>query len=350
MENLIFVFIGFITIFLVLIIQKLYKKEIKDLSILLMQQEIANLRQEVSTNINNLTNQVQERLKETSEVLSQTNKTIGERLDSSTKIVSDIKLHLGELNEITKRMSNIELDIVNIFKSPKTRGGVGEFLLSSLLKDILPQSNFDLQYTFKNGARVDAVIKLRDGFVPVDAKFPLTNFKRIIESNNDEEKNRNRKQFIIDIKKHIDDISEKYIQENEKTLGFALMYIPSENVYYEIISDSFELYKYSTSKNVFMVSPNIFSLYLSTIAMGLSGMRIEENAKEIIVHLRGLVNDFKSINDDFFQIEKGLFNLSKKCEKIRGDFNRFGISLNRFDEAKEEKTLQHPLEISLINS
>ncbi|HAW49896.1 TPA: hypothetical protein DCX16_02975 [bacterium] len=310
----------------------------RDQSLMLMQQEIANLRIELNQNLNNITKQVQDRLSETSSVISDAHKTIGDRLDASSRAFSEVKMHLGELSEATKRIFEIGQSIVsleNILKAPKTRGTIGEYFLSEILKNSLPEANFSLQYRFKNGNIVDAIIKLKEGFVPVDAKFPYENFKRYTESGNE----KYRREFLSDVKRHIDDIAKKYILQDEGTFGFALMFVPSENVYYEIAVSEQGIFSHSISKNIFPVSPNLFWLYLTTIGIGLRGMKVEENAKEIIMGIERLFNEFSSINSDFLQLEKLFFSATKKLEGIKSELNRFELLLNGLYKVKETTSM-----------
>ena len=166
------------------------------------------------------------------------NQHIGSRLDSATKVVGDVREHLGKLEESNQRLYEIGKDISglqDLLRAPKIRGGIGEYILEDLLKQIIPKEYYALQYEFKSRERVDAVIRLRGGMVPVDAKFPLENFRRMLEAEDEKKQLALKKNFISDIKNHIKKISEKYIVPDESTFDFALMYIPAENVYYETI-------------------------------------------------------------------------------------------------------------------
>ena len=160
--------------------------------------------------------------------------------------------------------------------------------------------HFRLQHQFKNGDVVDAVILIGANFVPVDSKFPLENFRRVVEAATESERIAARKQFLRDVKRHVDAIATKYILCDEGTYDFALMYVPAENVYYETIikednaGDERQLFGYALGKRVIPVSPNSFYAYLQTILLGLRGMKVEERAHEILNTLARLRADFVS--------------------------------------------------------
>jgi DNA recombination protein RmuC len=223
------------------------KKE--DQTLLLVQQQIDQLRGQFSQSMENSTrliNQqlgqvlghVSDRLKDHSDILQKTQQNLGERLDSAARVVGNVQKSLGGLEEANRKIYDVGKDIASlqeILRAPKLRGGFGEFLLGDLLGQILPADHYSMQFAFKSGEKVDAVIKLGGSFVPVDSKFPLENFKRLMNGGSEEEKGRARKLFVTDVKKHIDAIASKYILPDEDTYNFALMYIPAENVYYETI-------------------------------------------------------------------------------------------------------------------
>jgi DNA recombination protein RmuC len=192
---------------------------------------------------------------------------------------------------------------------------------------------------------VDAVIKLGGSLVPVDSKFPLENFKRILEAPTEEEKGKARKQFIADVKRHIDAIANKYILPDEGTYDFALMYIPAENVYYEtIIKDDSagdkNLSQYALSKRVIPVSPNSFYAYLQAIVLGLKGMKIEERAKEIIQYLSRLQGDFSRFRDEFNLLGKHLGHAQSSFQNAERRLDQFGQKLLTADVDK--KNLPEP--------
>ncbi|MBI3755171.1 MAG: DNA recombination protein RmuC [Deltaproteobacteria bacterium] len=227
-----------------------------------------------------------------------------------------------------------------MLRAPKLRGGLGELFLGDLLAQILPPTNYKLQYTFRNGTRVDAVIQFNQGLVPIDSKFPLENFKRLIESQTDEERKANKKRFVSDVKKHIDAIAGQYIQPDEGTFNFALMYIPAENVYYETIikDESFGEEKgiagYAFLKRVIPVSPNSFYAYLQTILLGLKGMEISGQAQEILSHLERLKGDFDRFLRDFEVVGSHLNNARTKYDEAGKRLEKFQDKLLSLGEIK----------------
>lgn len=260
------------------------------LLLILMQKQISGLR---------------EQIRKSSET---TDQVLAQRLESTGRAVSDVQVNLARLEESNKRIYELGKDISSlqeILRAPKIRGGIGEFLLGDLLSQILPSRHFSLQHTFKSGEKVDAVIRLGDGLVPVDSKFPLENFRRLLETESDQEKRTFRRKFLGDVKSHIDAIARKYILPDEGTFPFALMYIPAENVYYETIvkdqdaGDDKSIAGYAMTRKVIPVSPNTIYLYLQTIILGLRGMQIEKNALDIISALVRLRVDFDRFTHDF---------------------------------------------------
>ncbi len=258
-----------------------------------------------------------------------------QRLDVASKSYAEVKAQLAELQQHTKRVWEVGKDISSlqeILRAPKLRGSIGEIILESVLSQTLPEANFDTQYMFKSGAKVDAVVKLKEYIIPVDSKFPLENFKKAIESSEEKEREFFKRLFFIDVKKHIDSISKKYILPDEGTIDFALMYIPAENVYYEIIkssSGSSDICEYSWSKRVIPVSPNTLHIYLQTIALGLKGMKIEENAKMILESLKILELEFNKIKRDFQLLGTHIENAQKKYVDTQKRIDRYEMKIEK---------------------
>ena len=270
------------------------------------------------------------------QALSQTQQTMNERLDRAATVISGVSRQLGQLDESTKQLAGIGKDISslqNILRSPKLRGNLGELFLQDLLAQILPPEHYEMQFAFRGGERVDAVIKLQAGVVPVDAKFPLENFQRIAAAATDEERRALRLPFLKDVKKHIEAIATKYIRPDEGTLPFALMYIPAENVYYEVIIKDDELdgqlFSYALSRRVIPVSPNSFYAYLQTILLGLKGLRVEESARAVLDNLDRLRQEFDKFTEKFALIGTQLDNARRNFDESE---KRLGKVTGKMDD------------------
>jgi DNA recombination protein RmuC len=264
--------------------------------------------------------------------MSSMTEQVGNRLDTTGRLVGDLKLGLGKLEQSAKQMLDVGKEVASlhdIFRAPKLRGGFGEFLLGDLLGQILMPESFELQHTFKSGERVDAVVKLGKGLVPIDAKFPLENFKKISSAQDEEAQRRHRKEFASDVKRHVDTIHKKYILPDEGTFDFALMYIPAENVYYETIikdeqlGEEKSLNSYALERRVMPVSPNSLYAYLQAIVLGLKGMRIEQNIRDVLGNLKRLSQEFNKFSDDFRKIGTHLKNADKCFESADRRMVRF---------------------------
>jgi DNA recombination protein RmuC len=298
-----------------------------DRSPMLLQQQIEGLRdqfgraleantQALNQQLAHIATTVHERLHENVELMQHTHRALGERLDSTAQVIGAVHRSLGSLEEANRQIYEIGKDISSlqqILQAPKLRGGLGELLLEDLLKQILPADHFTTQHGFRGGQKVDAVIRLGSGLVPVDAKFPLENFRRLLDTLGDDERSRVRRAFVTDVKRHIDTVASKYILPDEGTFDFALMYIPAENVYYEIVvkdevSGDADISAYALSRKVIPVSPGSFYAYLQAIVLGLRGLRIEERSQEILQQLSRLRGDFDRFRDDFRLVGKHLNN------------------------------------------
>lgn len=252
--------------------------------------------------------------------LMEANKVVGNRLDNAAIIIGDVRQRLGQLDEASKRVFELGRDIEELqkaLKAPKLRGSMGEYMLAELLAQVLPERSFEEQYRFKNGETADAIIKLNAGMVAIDAKFPLENFRRILDASGNEEKREAGKMFVRDVKKHINDIASKYIRVDEGTFDFAMMYVPAENVYYEIVmrnewSENDPLFSHALNRRVIPVSPNSFYAYLQTILLGLKGMRVEESAREIMGHLSRLTKELGAFTEEFRLVGQHMGNAVKR--------------------------------------
>ncbi len=296
-------------------------------------QQMQSLRETMNESVQALTAQL-------GRSLSETNKTVGNRLDNTTKVIGDVRQQLGQLEQSSRQLIDLGRDISkleDILRPPKLRGALGELFLADLLAQVLPASHYKLQYRFRGGETVDAVVMLRSGLVPIDAKFPLENFRRIVDAEGDETRLAARRTFIKDVKIHIDAIAAKYIRMDEDTFDFALMYVPAENVYYETLikDDEFggemSLYAFALKKRVIPVSPNSFYAYLQTIILGLKGMRVEERSREILEKLSRLQKEFDNFSEAFRLVGQHLDNSQKKYTEAQKRFGKVEAKVEQID-------------------
>jgi DNA recombination protein RmuC len=269
---------------------------------------------------------------------------------SAGQTATQIAEKLGRMEGATAQMLARANDLAKLeqaLRPPKARGGFGELLLGNLLRDRLPPDSYQLQYTFRDGERVDAVIKV-ERLVPVDAKFPLDNFERVVEAGDDDAvRTLHEKAFARDLKGHVDAISQKYIRPAENTYDFALMYLPSESVYYELVcGKTGELLKYAHSKRVFPVSPTTFTSQLQVIALGLKGLQIEQHAEEVMAYVAQLAKDFERFRTDFEVVGKHIGNAQSKYGEADRRLERLGTRLERaadWEDAAVEPAEAHEL-------
>ena len=246
-------------------------------------------------------------------------------------------LRLGEIKEIGHTMR----DFQDFLKSPKLRGNIGEQVLRDLLNQVLPKGNFSLQYQFQEGQIVDAIVKTKQGIIPIDSKFPLEGFKRISQAKLEEQEQYLR-EFVRDIKKHIDDISKKYILPQEGTVDFALMYVPSEPVYYEITLNQPEILDYGYDKKVYFVSPNSFYYFLKIIMIGLEGAKIEEASKKILEGLKAIQQESMKFGEELGTLSSHIDHAKRASDRVQ---SRYGRLVGRIDGLRLLEEEPKPKEI-----
>ncbi len=267
------------------------------------------------------------------------------RLAASTKTTTQIHERLGEVTKATETMIARAQDLARLeqaLRPPKARGGFGELLLENLLRDRLAPDAYSMQHTFTTGDRVDAVIRV-DRLVPVDSKFPLDNFELMVAAESDDQRQLYEKAFARDVKGHIDAIASKYILPAEGTYDFALMYLPAEAIYYELVcGKTGALLSYAHEKRVFPVSATTFTAYLQVISMGLKGLQIEETAHEVMAYCAALQQDFGRFRDDFELVGKHLANAQSKYVSADKRLDRFETRLERAADLEVEAAPPEP--------
>lgn len=240
--------------------------------------------------------------------LAETHRATQMQFGQTTKIISEVTEKLTKLDETNKQVVNFSEQLKNlqdILKNPKQRGVLGEYFLEETLKNVLPPNSYKMQYPFKDGTIVDAVVFVKDKIIPVDSKFSLENYEKILNTNDPETREKLEKQFKQDLKIRIDETS-KYVKPAEKTMDFAFMFIPSEAIYYDLLINKVGAVQVNTrdlieyafkEKHVIIVSPTSFLAYLQTVLQGLRALQIEESAKEIRKRVEMLSKHIMSYED-----------------------------------------------------
>ncbi len=282
--------------------------------------------------------------------LSESNKNAQFQFSQSAKIIGDVRERLAKLDETNKQVVSFAdqlKNLQNILKNPQQRGAVGEYFLEAVLKNVLPPGSYQMQYIFKDEKKVDAVVFLDEKIIPIDSKFSIDNYNRMIEANDSNEKKKYENAFITDLKMRIDETSQ-YVRPAEKTMDFAFMFIPHEAVYYDLLvnkvgvmtDDTGNLIRYAGKKKVIIVSPTSFLAYLQTVLQGLRGQRISEDAQLIIKrvedlrkhlftyseymnrlgqHLNDTVGSYGKAKKEFEKIDKDVVKISGGEDKIKID-------------------------------
>lgn len=254
--------------------------------------------------------------------LQENTKQLNDRLDKAAEVIGHVGKEVGQMSEIGRSMRELQ----NFLKSPKLRGNIGEEILKDLLSQMFSKHSFHLQYQFRSGEKVDAAIQTDAGILPIDSKFPLENFQKMAKAETEELKQLAEKEFYRDVKHHIDAIAKKYILPDEGTMDFALMYVPSESVYYEIISNS-DILTYARKSRVYLVSPSTLYAHLQTILLSFEGKKIESRSREVFRLLRAIQVDFEKVNENMGILGKHLTNASAQFTNVTTGFSQLGNKL-----------------------
>jgi len=261
--------------------------------------------------------------------LTESARTMQTQFGQSAAIISRVTEKLTRLDETNKQVVNFADQLKNlqdILKNPKQRGVLGEYYLEIVLKNVLPPGSYQTQYAFKDGTKVDAVIFIDKRIIPIDSKFSLENYNRILESVNPDEKKKYENAFVADLKTRIDETA-KYVKPEERTMDIAFMFIPSEAVFYDliinkvgaIVDETSNLIYYAAKKKVVIVSPTSFLAYLQTVLQGLRNQKISEQAQEIIKEVE--------------RLGKHLFTYSEYMKKMG---EHLGTTVSSYNKASRE--------------
>jgi DNA recombination protein RmuC len=264
----------------------------------------------------------------TSQITSQAQTAMSNELKNTREQINEIQKQLGQVQQAGQQMHETATKLENILGGTKTRGNFGETTLERLLEDCLPPSQYSQQYRFRSGEAADAVIHLRDRkLMVIDSKFPLDAFQRIEVEGDDA-----RKEFVNAVKLHADSIAKKYIVPDEDTLELALMFVPSEAVYYELLRSNdgrgLPVDAYCRGRKIIPVSPNTLYAHLSVISMGLRGMQIEENAKRLSANLAGLRKQMDTSREQFDRLGTHLKNAQQSYLEADKRFDKASSTLD----------------------
>lgn len=275
--------------------------------------------------------------------LQENSKELNERLDRAAAVIRDVGREVGQMSEIGRSMKELQ----EFLKSPKMRGNIGEEVLKDLIEQTFPKQSFHLQYQFKSGEKVDAAIKTDAGILPIDSKFPMENFQRMVKAENEADKEAACKEFVRDVKKHVDAIAKKYIVPDEGTMDFALMYVPSETVFYEMCNLP-EILSYSRRNRVYLVSPSTLYAHLQTILLSFEGKKIEARSKEVFKLLRSLQIDYEKLNDNMSVLGRHLTNATSQFSNVSHGFLQLGRKLS-VTKSLDEKVVTEIKETVEVN-
>ena len=267
--------------------------------------------------------------------LSEANKNAQDQFKHSADIVKNVTEKLTQLDETNRQVVGFAdqlKSLQDILKNPKQRGILGEYYLETVLKNVLPPGSFQMQYSFSNGEIVDAVVFVDKRIIPVDSKFSLENYNRMLQTNDTAEKKRLETAFVNDLKLRIDETS-KYVRPEEKTMDFAFMFIPSEAVYYDLLinkvgviaEDTNNLIYYAGKKKVVVVSPTSFLAYLQTVLQGLRNQKISEQAQTII-------KEVERLGKHLFVYSEHMKRLGQHLDTTVSSYNKAGKELEKIDK------------------
>lgn len=253
------------------------------------------------------------------ETLQKNTQSINERLDRAAKVIGGLQKEAGQFSEISRSMKELQ----EFLQSPKLRGNIGEEVLRDLLSQAFPKDTYSFQYQFKTGDKVDAVLRTDAGMLPIDSKFPMENFQRMLKEETKVERQRAKREFARDVRKHIDDIAKKYILTEEGTVDFAIMYVPSESVYYEIVNLS-AVIKHARAQRVYPVSPTTLYAHLRIILMSFEGKRIEQRARQVLSSIRAIQKDYEKVGGTMSVLGRHINNAYNTMSSLVSSFTQLG--------------------------
>ena len=253
---------------------------------------------------------------------------------ATQRSLADVSRQLGALGQQSTRISELAKDIgslQDLLRAPKPRGGFGELMLERLLQDCLPAGSFETQYTYRDGSRVDAIVKYSGRIVPIDAKFPNESYTQIAAARDETERRARRRAFLQQVRRHVDAVA-RYVSPEDQSIDFAFMYLPSEAIYYELTvgdgaPDEIDILAYCADKHVIPASPNTILAYLSVVSLGVRGLAMQERTRELqqgIAQVRREFERFVTLHD---QLGHHLNNATNKFDETERALGRASAAI-----------------------
>lgn len=335
------------------------RKPADDGSQKLMLEVMENLRKSVQDGDAKTRKELQDRLDKITKDLSDHQKgsldTLQKQFGQSAKIIEEVTKKLTKLDETNKQVVGFAeqmKSLENILKNPKQRGILGEYFLESLLSNVLAPEQYKIQYTFKNGEIVDAVIFFKDKLIPIDAKFSLEKYNQLMEEKDTKRREQLEKEFKMDLKNRIDETS-KYIRPIENTTDFAFMFIPAEGIYYNLLCynvgtvevNTQDLIEYAFRKHVIIVSPTSFFAYLETVLQGLKALKMEESVKDIVKKVGELGRHLNSYQTYMTKVGNNLYTTVNMYNKAAGEFKKIDKDVYKITDGQQRGALDEVLMI-----
>ncbi|MBU0625455.1 DNA recombination protein RmuC [Patescibacteria group bacterium] len=260
------------------------------------------------------------------------------RLDKAAQVIMSVHKELGTVQERFKGFEEFS-ELLH----PKLRGNIGEQILADMLAQVFSPNHYELQYKFRDGCTVDALIKMKSGLVPIDSKFPLENFKQLVRAETEDLRKNALREFNKAVRRHIDDISKKYILPDEGTVNFAVMYVPSENVYYHILTDDeSNLLDYAKTKNVLMTSPHGFFNFLRVILMGMERTKLQEQAQKIWDILKGTQSESQKFGEALGVLSRHVTNAKGAMDSVHSGYAKLTGKLDQVQLLEEVSDTDKP--------
>jgi len=316
--------------------------------------QLADFGRVISESQNTSSDAVQRRVEEqlktlgitVSNQLEKSHRTLGENLSGATDVFGQLHQRLGEVSEMAARLEHLAgsvEELGKILRVPKLRGLMGEQTLEVMLRQVLPDRFWSMQYRFEDGRTVDAVVNLGESMIPVDAKFPLESYERLTAAQDEDGRRTARREFERSVKVRVEEIADRYIRPGEGTVDFALMFVPAEGVFGEVVGGGEDptaenLLDYALTRRVLPVSPATLFAYLSIVASGLRGFAVERQAAEIVRNLAASEQELNRLREEFVVLGKHLFNATQKYTEVERRLDRVEDRLGRAGRAGEDVT------------